>query len=144
MKKILSRRPSPAVIVAIAALVVALTGTAVAGGGFLTKKKFRNQAVRGPVQYVTTTINVPAVGTGRSYVAVSAACPSGTKVTGGGIKTPDPGNSGNVYVNDSYPTTGGWAGHVSNYATGGTTAATATAVAICATVKSSSGAPPSS
>ena len=34
------RRPNAAMIVAIVALIAALAGTAVAGGGFLTKKSF--------------------------------------------------------------------------------------------------------
>ena len=140
MKKILSRRPSPAVIVAVVALVAALAGTAVAGGGFLTKKKFQNQAVRGPVQYVTTSIPVPIDAAG-DYVAVSAACPAGTKPVGGGIKFPDPGLSGGAYVADSYVTATGYAGHVTNNAA---TATTATTTANCVTVKSSTGSPPAS
>lgn len=140
MKKILSRRPNAAVIVAIIALVVAITGTAVAGGGFLTKKKFRNQAVRGPVQYVTTDTAVPT-GTPGDYVAVSAACPAGTKVIGGGIKIPDPELSGVAYVADSYVTATGYAGHVTNNSA---TATTATTTANCVTVKSSAGSPPAS
>jgi hypothetical protein len=40
MRKVLRRRPSAAIIVAIVALIAALAGTAVAGGGFLPKSKF--------------------------------------------------------------------------------------------------------
>jgi hypothetical protein len=40
MRKLIRRRPSPAMIIAIVALVAALAGTAVAGGGFLKKAKF--------------------------------------------------------------------------------------------------------
>jgi hypothetical protein len=140
MKKILSRRPSPAVIVAVVALIVALTGTAVAGGGFLTKKKFQKQAVRGPVQYVTTSTAVP-IDTPGDYVAVSASCPAGTKAVGGGIKIPDPGVNGGAYVTDAYVTTTGYAGHVTNNST---TPTTATITANCVTVRSSTGSPPAS
>jgi hypothetical protein len=147
MKKILSRRPSPAMILAIIALVVALTGTAVAGGGFLTKKKFNKAAVKGPVQYVTTTASVPnGQNSGLSYVSVSATCPSGTKVVGGGIKAPDNPSEldGDVYVDDSYPTGSGWAGHVSNFDSDPSFTTTATTTAICVSVRSSVGTPPAS
>jgi hypothetical protein len=147
MKRILSRRPSPAVIIAIVALIAALTGTAVAGGGFLTTKKFKKQAVRGPVQYVTTTATVPnGQASGSSYVAVSATCPGGTKVIGGGIKVPDNPSDldGDVYADDSYPTASGWAGHVSNFDSDPGFTTTATTTAICVTVKSSTGTLPSS
>ena len=142
MKRFIRRRPSPAMILAVIALIAALGGTAVAGGGFLTKKKYNKSAVKGPVQYVTTSSSVPNGNADKSYVAVSATCPGGTKVLGGGIKAPDPDSSGGVYVDDSYPTPTGWAGHVSNYAINNG-ATTATTVAICATVRSSTGTPPS-
>jgi hypothetical protein len=147
MKRILSRRPSPAMIIAIVALIAALAGTAVAGGGFLTKKKFKKSAVRGPVQYITTNASVPNATGNDSYQAVSATCPAGTKVVGGGIKIPDfPPGDGDVYADDSYPTATGWAGHVSNFDNDSPTpfGTTATTTAICVTVKSSVGAPPSS
>jgi hypothetical protein len=140
MKKILSRRPSPAVIIAIVALIAALTGTAVAGGGFLTKKKFKNQAVRGPVQYVTNSVSVPNGAPG-DYVTATATCPPGTKVVGGGIKLPDPNLNGAAYVDDAYVTTTGYTAHVTNNATSATTA---TVTANCVTVKSSTGTPPAS
>jgi hypothetical protein len=148
--KVLPRRPSPAMIIAILALVAALAGTAIAGsGGFVTKKKFnkfKKQAVTKQqfgtaltgLTYVNTTTNVPA----QTFdVSVSASCPAGTHTTGGGIKLPNPGTSGddNEFIQDSYPTTTGWAGHVANY---DTNAATATTTAICAS-GSASGSPPS-
>lgn len=141
MKRFIRRRPSAGAVIAVIALIVALGGTAVAGGGFLTKKKFNKSAVKAPVQYVTTTISVPDSGGGKSYLPVSASCPAGTKVLGGGIKFPDPDASGSAYVADSYPTASGWAGHVSNYSGIGST--TASTTAICATVRSSIGTPPS-
>jgi hypothetical protein len=138
------RRPTVGMVLAIVALIAALGGTAVAGSGFLTTKKFKKQAVRGPIVYSVTNTAVPGVNPAdSSYVGVSASCPSGTKVIGGGIKIPDPDNNGSAYQNDSYPTTSGWAGHVSNYAGAGSDT-TATTIAVCATVKSSTGSPPSS
>jgi hypothetical protein len=134
MSKVLRRRPSAAMVVAIVALVAALAGTAVAGGGFLTKKKFKNQAVRGPVTYATSTVSVPNTTFGGPGATVSARCPAATHVVGGGIKLADEDNE---FVNDSYPTAAGWAGTVNASANG----LTATITAICATVKSVSGAP---
>jgi hypothetical protein len=134
MKKLLRRRPNAAMIVAVIALVAALAGTAVAGGGFLTKKKFKNQAVRGPVTYATSTVAVPNTGFSSPGATVSSSCPAGTHVVGGGIKLADKDNE---FVNDSYPTVAGWAGTVNANASG----LTATVTAICATVKNVSGAP---
>jgi hypothetical protein len=141
-RRLLARRPSTGMILAVIALVAALAGTAVAGGGFLTKKKFQNQAIRGPITYAVTTTPVPTVpATGNSYVTVSATCPGGTKVIGGGIKIPDATGGNDAYQNDSYATQIGWAGNVSNYSTAATTATT---VAVCVSAKSSIGSPPAS
>src|SRR4051812_13577809 len=88
MKRFIPRRPSPAMIVAIIALVAALGGTAVAGG-FLSKKAFRNQSIRGPLIYVSTTPMIPAGQTplgGGPGTHVSVDCPANTNVIGGGIK----------------------------------------------------------
>jgi hypothetical protein len=133
MKKVLRRRPSGAMVVAIIALVAALGGTAVAGG-VLTTKKFKNQAVRGPLTYATSTVPVPNTGFGGPGALVSASCPQGTHVVGGGIKLADEDHE---FVNDSYPTATGWAGTVNADANGLSAAVTA----ICATVKRTSGAP---
>jgi hypothetical protein len=146
MRRILKRRPSPAMILAVIALIVALAGTAIAGGGFVTKKKLNNKintTVRGPVQYSVTTQTIPGGGT---YAAVSAVCPAGTKVIGGGIKIPDPnptGNNGASFLDDAYPTTVGYTGHVVN-ANAAATAVKATTIAICATVSTTLGSPPAS
>src|SRR6478735_9310536 len=85
MKKLLGRRPSAAMIVAIVALVAALAGTAVAGGGFLTKKKFnkfKSNAVQG-LTYVNNTVSVPPSGGPIDYTKVSANCPAGLHAVGG-------------------------------------------------------------
>src|SRR3954453_21111021 len=110
MKKLIRRRPSAAMIVAIVALVAALAGTAVAGGGFITKKKFNNRltnsintTVRGPLTYASVTVNVPTTGT--SGQDLSSPCPAGLQPTGGGIKV---SNDADEIVNDSHPTSLGW------------------------------------
>jgi hypothetical protein len=138
MKNVLRRRPSAAMVVAIVALVAALAGTAVAGGGFLTKKKFKNQAVRGPLTYVTASVVDESDGfTSTSFKTVTATCPSGTRVVGGGIKGQFPEDD---FIFDSYPTATGWTGRVFAAHGAGTTS-TFTATAICATVKNISGTP---
>jgi hypothetical protein len=138
MKKVLSRRPSPAVIIAVVALVAALGGTAVAGGGFLTKKKFKNQALRGPVTYATSSVDVPSTngGTGSSGFTASSSCPPGTHAIGGGVRL---SNEADQYVNDSYPTASGWAATIYN---GNDSTLPVSVTAICATAKNVSGAPP--
>jgi hypothetical protein len=140
--KILSRRPSAGTIVAIIALVLALAGTAIAGGGLVTKTKFKKfkqstntqlaQTVKGPVTYVTTT---KAINT-TIQNPVAANCPSGFTVVGGGIKLADPATQS---VSDTYPTASGWAGRV-----GGATTGAATTTAICAKSTAITGAPPTS
>jgi len=122
MSKIRKRLPSPAMIIAMVALIAAVGGTAVAAST-LTNKAFKKQAVRGPVTYVTTTTAIPAA----VSTAVSATCPGGTKVIGGGIKVTKPYSTG---VESSSPTTSGWAGDVYS-----ATATSATATAICAKAK---------
>jgi hypothetical protein len=141
MKRFIRTRPRPGTIIAIVALVVALSGTAVAAGGFLPKQKFtkfKGQVLK-TLTYVTTT--TAALPDNQNYpgTRVSANCPGGFHVIGGGIKVSDEANSD---INDSYPTTSGWAGNVNTY-TGGTNK-TATTTAICALTKSATGSPPSS
>lgn len=122
-----ARRPSPAFIVAILALIVALGGTALAagGGGFLTKSKFRSQAIRGPLEYVRVDANIPT--TDARGIDVAAACPPGFLVVGGGI---DVQRDRYMQVVDSDPdSTSGWEGTVVN---GDTLTWTATTTAICA------------
>jgi hypothetical protein len=135
MRKLKGRRPSAALIVAMVALVAALAGTAVAGGGFVTTTKFKkykqnnNTSVSaklgGPINYASVTVNVPQSGT--SGQDVSSPCPAGTQPIGGGIKV---SNDADEFVNDSHPTSTGWAGTVFNNAA---TPHQAIVTAICAT-----------
>jgi hypothetical protein len=141
MKRI--RRPSAPVIVAIIAIVVALAGTAVAGGGFITKKKFNKfkaTAITAPVSYVVADKSIPA---GVYTNAATATCPAGTRVVGGGIKIPNPtsGAGASSPIFDAYPTATGYAGHVVNT---GAAAVTSTTIADCAIVPSTAGSPPGS
>jgi hypothetical protein len=137
MTAIRKRLPSPAMVVAIIALIAALAGTGVAAA-VLTKKKFKEQSVRGPITYVTgPTTNVPDHP--QPPVRVNATCPAGTRVVGGGIKLSL--DDDNFFIDMSYPTTSGWTGTVDN-ATGVTR--TAFAIAICVKSKKVKGTPPAS
>jgi hypothetical protein len=147
-KKLFSRRPSAATVIAVIALIAALAGTAVAGGGFVSNKKFKNykrntnaslaQTVKGPLNYVSATVSItPNTGAGSVGTDVAVACPAGTAPTGGGIKL---SNDSVEFVNDSHPTIPGWAGTVFN---AGTATHSATVTAICATA-ATTGSRPSS
>lgn len=143
VRRILNRRPGPATIIAIIALIVALTGTAIAGGGFITKKKFNNRlnasiltTLRGPLTYSTVTTSIGP--TGAAGTGVAAQCPPGTQPTGGGIKV---SNTTDEFIIDTYVTSTGWAGRVFN---GGATTHSATTTAICAVVSSTAGSRPAS
>ena len=138
MKRVLKRRPSPALIVSIVALVVALSGTAVAAsklGLSALSNGAKNKTVGvGKLTYVTNT-----VGAVQPDQSISVNCPSGLHVIGGGIKLSNPNVTGDSsWVTDSYPTVAGWAGHVFFDNEG----QSATATAICAVSRSVTGSPP--
>jgi hypothetical protein len=151
MKKLLRRRPSAAMIVGVIALVMAMTGGAIAAKqiklGALTDGAKNKTVGVGKLTYVTTTKTIPGGGSPDGInIPVSASCPSGLKVIGGGIKVPEPGpppNNDDIFIHDSYPTTTGWAGRVANYASA-SNPATATTTAICAPSRVVTGSPPSS
>jgi hypothetical protein len=152
MKNVLKRRPSAAMIIAVIALVMALGGTAVAakklGLGALSPSAKKKTVGVGKLTYVSTTKTIPGGGSPNGInVQVSATCPSGTHVIGGGIKVPEPSpgpnNNDDIYIADSYPTATGWAGRVDNYSAVNFPA-TATTTAICGVSQAVTGSPPSS
>lgn len=108
------KMPSPAMLIAIAALIVALSGTAIAatkiGVSDLGKKAKRQTVGVGPLTYVTVPVIVPP--TGPAGFGVAAACPSNLRPLGGGIRV---SNDVDMFVNDSYLTTTGFAGTVFNF-----------------------------
>ena len=138
MTRFRNRLPSPAMVVAIISLVVALAGTAIAAkklGLSALSDGAKNKTVGvGKLTYVTTTTSVPAGGPVDTFV--SAQCPEGLRVIGGGIKMSSPFTIG---VESSHPTTTGWAGAVYSQV-----ATSATTTAICANSRVVTGAPPSS
>lgn len=123
------RMPGPAMIVAVAALIAALAGSAYAGSkvgfGELSKGAKSQTAGVGPLTYVQANSVVGPTGPGGATVA--AFCPAGTVPIGGGIRVLD---DVNTFVNDSHPISGGYAGTVFNTAT---TARTFITTAVCAT-----------
>ena len=151
MKRIRRFRMRPAMPVAVIALIVGLGGSAVAaqklGLGALSNGAKNKTVGVGKLTYVNTTKSLPGgSGKGVSFeVNVSATCPPGLKVIGGGIKAPEPtgGGGGNLTIDQSYPTTSGWAGTVSNFSGAGLNT-TATTTAICASSRVVTGAPPAS
>jgi hypothetical protein len=137
--------PTAAMIIAVIALVLALGGTGFAAKKLLKLGAFsegaKNKTVGvGKLTYVTTNTNIPS-GPSGSNAAVSASCPSGFNVIGGGVKTPPPPPppGSEITVLNSYPTTTGWAGHVDNFTP---ESITATTTAICAKSRAVTGAPP--
>jgi hypothetical protein len=115
MRKILSgRRPSPAMIIAIVALVAALAGTAVAGsGGFVTKKKF-GKLKSNALQRLTYVNNTQSVGEfiDTNFLKATATCPPGFHPVGGGVHlTPD---NDALWFDDAYLTATGYASKIHN------------------------------
>jgi hypothetical protein len=142
MRRIVKRLPAPAMIVAVVALILALGGSAVAGG-VLTTKKYKNTAVRGPVTYVTvpTVVNNNNLPGPVSGVNITAACPSGFFPTGGGVKSGNLSNNSGLFVQYSYPSApNGWTANVfAGTGGGGGLAETISVTAVCVKSKQSSG-----
>jgi hypothetical protein len=123
MKKVLRRRPSGGIVIAVIALIVALGGTAVAGGAFVTKTKFRKfkqntntslgQTVKGPITYVSQTQAVNTnTGVPTNGVNITAPCPAGQHAVGGGVKSALPSQQTALFVQFSYPSATGWTANV--------------------------------
>jgi hypothetical protein len=140
MKRLFSKRPRPATIIAIVALIVAMAGTAIAAGPFLPKSKFVNfkgNALKG-LTYVSNTQSVPIGGGTTDFTRVSANCPGGLVPVGGGVKLSP--NSVDLFWEDGYLTSNGFAAHVHNQTTG---VGTAVVTVSCVRTKTT-GSPPSS
>jgi len=118
MKKLLRRRPSAAMVLAIVALVAALAGTAVAGGGFLTKKKF-NKFKSNAVQRLTYVNKNVDVAPNTNYTVVSVDCPSGLHPVGGGARIDHADDS--LWWGDGNLTPTGYAAAIHNGLAGNTT-----------------------
>jgi hypothetical protein len=133
-------------IVAVVAVVLAVGGTAIAGGP-LTKKQFKNTAVRGPVTYVTQTaaVNTAAIpGPTVAGVNITATCPNGFLPTGAGVKSGNISSQSGLFVQYSYPSaTRGWTANVfagfNPPGAPGPLAENISVIAVCVKAKASSG-----
>jgi hypothetical protein len=122
MSRIRKRLPSPAMIVAIVAVIAASAGTSFAAIGLsgLTKGAKNKTVGVGKLTYVGTSTQ----GTGND-IHVAAKCPTGLHLIGGGVHTSDPARS---EVEESHPATQDtWEAVVRAHGT-----ETIEAVAICA------------
>jgi hypothetical protein len=130
MSRFIRRLPSPALVLSVFAIVLALVGTSFAAG--LSLRVFNKNALlqtvgAGPLVYVRAQSTIPA----HAILPVAVAtCPSGRHVVGGGIKVSTGGQNIEGVV-DTFPVGGsGWGGTVSNFS--GTESHTAITTAICA------------
>lgn len=116
-RRVLARRPSPAMLVAIVALVAAMAGTAVAGGGFLAKTKKKSTVLQ-RLTYVneTQSVGLSDTNTDTDPKTVSASCPAGYHPVGGGVKLTTPAGGSHRYLwwSDGYLTETGFTSRVFN------------------------------
>ena len=89
MRKFLRRRPSPAMIVSVLALILALAGTAVGakklGLNSLSPSAKKKTVGVGKLTYVTAQQTYTGSNPPEGYL-LTATCPRGTHVLGGGTK----------------------------------------------------------
>ena len=89
MRKVARRRSSAAMVVAVIALVMALVGSAVAakklGLGSLSANAKKKTVGVGKLTYATTQQTYTGSNPPEGYV-LTATCPGGTRVLGGGAK----------------------------------------------------------
>jgi hypothetical protein len=125
MARIIKKRPSPAMIVAIIALVLATAGTSYAISGGL-----KNTFGTGPLVYSTSNQFIPA----GQVQSVAVNCPRNLHPVGGGIRLSTGAQAIEGTV-DSFPTRNGWRGTVANVNANGLPSSeshTAVVTAICA------------
>ena len=114
MSRINKRLPSPAMLVAILACVIAVAGTATAATGSLGlgifNKKARSKVIGvGPLIRATTNNFLPA-GAAQLF---QTNCPPGFTPVGGGARV-STGTQPIEGIIDSYPTGNGWAASIFN------------------------------
>jgi hypothetical protein len=146
MRKFLSRRPSPAMIIAVVALVAALSGTAVAAKklslGALSPGAKKKTVGVGKLTYVSIQQSYNTSPNPTDGYTLTAACPAGTHALGGGVKlvSPSISNSGNFFVFEQYLSTTGFTAQF--FAGSNTQADTVQVVASCGISQAVTGAPP--
>jgi hypothetical protein len=118
---------SPGLILAAVALVVALGGTSIAGGGAQTAAKPK---VKAKVTQVTQSATLPGQGTNAGILDQTVNCPGGTTVVGGGaLDTRPSGSPLEPFAESTYgPSGNGWRFQFDNDEAG---AVTVSLTAIC-------------
>jgi hypothetical protein len=136
MRRITRARPSPAIIVAVVALVAALAGTAIAGPGAesskITGAKVKKKATKVANQVVDQRLPITSAELGTintrevsqtvpdsDYFEGTANCQTGEKVLSGGVKWDN-----NIFeeftpIYESYKQGEGWYARVSNFSGNG-------------------------
>ena len=147
MRTVLRRRPSAAMMVAVLALIVALGGSAVAakklGLNSLSPGAKKKTVGVGKLTYVTAqqTYNTDQPPGFNGYF-LTATCPSGTYVLGGGTKLASPVYAASSFaLLEDYPSAGGFTSHF--YAGAASQADTVQVTAACGISQAVSGSPPS-
>jgi hypothetical protein len=149
MSRILRRRPSPALLIAVVALCAALTGTATAlpGKGSVKSDDIANDAVQprhiakgAPVQKLIYRASRIDVAAGAQASGITP-CDAGFKVTGGGARADNLATTGKgVVLQSTFPNgLDKWQADVIN---NGTTPATVTIWVVCETVAATNGKQP--
>jgi hypothetical protein len=130
-------------IVALLALILALTGGAYAGAklglGALSKGAKNKTVGVGKLTYVSTTqaFNTPNIQINSD--TLSAQCPSGLKAIGGSAKTSTSSGASNFVLLQDYPTSTGW---TATFRVDGPPSEQVTVTAICGISRAVTGAPP--
>lgn len=141
MQHFLRRQNRPGILIAIIALVVAVSGTSYAVSRLpknsVGSAQIKNGAVSTPKLASTAAARIAGL-TYRKFVFTADAhtggvaaitCPSGLTAIGGGLETPHTGQS---FLLDSHPTATGWELAAAN---SGDSSESLTAYAICAKVE---------
>jgi hypothetical protein len=141
--KVRVRRPVAAMIIAVVALVLALTGGAVAAkkltlGALSTNAKDKTVGV-GKLHYVNRTqaFNTPNIQINAD--TLTAQCPGGLQAIGGSAKTSTSSGTSNFLPFQQYPTAGGW---TATFRVDGPPSEQITVTAVCARSRGVTGAPP--
>jgi hypothetical protein len=143
MKRFRISSPSPAMIVALIAVILALAGGAYAGAklglGALSKGAKNKTVGVGKLTYVNTTGTFNTLQIQLDQDSLTAQCPSGLKAIGGSAKTSTRSGASNFSLFQEYATATGWR---ATFVVDGPPAEQITVTAICAKSRAVTGTPP--
>lgn len=146
MKRFISRRPSPAMVVAVVALILALGGSALAAGtiklGALTAGAKKKTVGVGKLTYVSVQQTYNTTPNPDDGYKLTAQCPSGTHPLGGGTKLLSPNwNNSNFFLISDYLSS---TGYTSQFFAGSNGQADVVQVTVsCGVSQAVTGSPPS-